>query len=146
MASILLIEDEQPIRERLATMLSTSGHDVTSAARGLAGVEAAVADHPDVVVLDLGLPDLSGVEVLKMIRAVSDVPVIIATAQDREADIVEVLDLGADDYLVKPFGVAQLEARIRAVLRRHGSVDEPTVLTFEELTINLRGARGLPER
>ena len=146
MASILLIEDEQPIRERLATMLSTSGHDVTSAARGLAGVEAAVADHPDVVVLDLGLPDLSGVEVLKMIRAVSDVPVIIATAQDREADIVEVLDLGADDYLVKPFGVAQLEARIRAVLRRHGSVDEPTVLTLEELTINLRGARGLPER
>lgn len=137
MATILLIEDEQPIRERLANMLSASGHGVVSAARGTTGVQAAINENPDVIVLDLGLPDIHGAEVLKMIRAVSNVPIVIATAQSAEADIVELLDLGADDYLVKPFGVAQLEARIRAVLRRHGADEDDPRLEFDNLVIDL---------
>lgn len=137
MAQILLIEDEQPIRERLAKALASGGHDVTSAARGTDGVRAAIDDDPDVIVLDLGLPDIGGAEVLKMIRAISQVPVIVATAQNAEADIVRLLDLGADDYLVKPFGAAQLEARIRAVLRRHGADASESTLVFAELTVDL---------
>ena len=78
-------------------------------------------DRPDLVVLDLGLPDLDGRELLRMLRAVSTVPVIVATARDDEAEIVRVLDAGADDYVVKPFSAAQLDARIRAVLRRGGA-------------------------
>ena len=118
-------------------MLSASGHGVISAARGTTGVQSAINEDPDVIVLDLGLPDIHGAEVLKMIRAVSNVPIVIATAQSAEADIVELLDLGADDYLVKPFGVAQLEARIRAVLRRHGADEEDPRLEFGNLVVDL---------
>jgi DNA-binding response OmpR family regulator len=84
----------------------------------MAGLDAALRDRPDLVILDLGLPDLDGHQVLRMIRAVSRVPVIVATARDDESEIVRALDGGADDYLVKPFSGAQLEARVRAVLRR----------------------------
>ena len=96
------------------------GHAVASAPTGLAGLEHAVGHRPDVVVLDLGLPDVDGTAVLRMLRGVSQVPVIVATARDDEAEIVAVLDAGADDYVVKPFSAAQLDARIRAVLRRGG--------------------------
>ncbi len=91
-----------------------------TAARALDGLRDIVAWAPDVVVLDLGLPDLDGSELLKMLRAVSEVPVIVATARDEEAEIVRLLDAGADDYLVKPFSADQLDARMRAVLRRRG--------------------------
>jgi len=137
MATILLIEDEQRIRQRLADRLTELGHAVDTAARGIAGVEATVAGTPDIVVLDLGLPDLDGSEVLRMIRAVSQVPIVIATAQNEERQIVQLLDLGADDYLVKPFGAEQLEARIRAVLRRRGVGDESNVVTVGGLVIDL---------
>ena len=123
MAAVLIIEDELRIRETLARRLAERGYDVESAATGLGGLEAVVAKYPDVVILDLGLPDVDGREVLKMIRAVSAVPVIVATARDDETEIVSVLDAGADDYVVKPFSAEQLEARIRAVMRR-GGVDE----------------------
>src|SRR5690349_24499557 len=92
------------------------------------GLQSVMEDRPDVVVLDLGLPDLDGRRVLEMLRAVSDVPVIVATARDDEEEIVATLDAGADDYIVKPFSAEQLDARIRAVLRRGGSAgadDEP---------------------
>src|SRR5215470_3589756 len=82
------------------------------------GLQTALAEKPDLIVLDLGLPDLDGLELLRMLRAVSRVPVIVATAREEETEIVRVLDAGADDYLVKPFSAAQLDARIRAVLRR----------------------------
>ena len=97
----------------------------------MAGLEAAVATSPDLVVVDLGLPDVDGYEVLRMLRAVSAVPVIVATAREEECEIVRALDSGADDYLVKPFGAGQLDARIRAVLRRaagDGGRDEPLVV------------------
>ena len=118
MASVLVIEDDQRIREVLARGLTGAGHAVRTEASGGAALAAVVDWQPDVVVLDLGLPDLDGSDVLRMLRGVSTVPVIVATARDDEAQIVDLLDAGADDYVVKPYATAQIEARIRAVLRR----------------------------
>jgi len=117
-ASVLVIEDDLRIRESVARGLVGSGHMVRTEASGAAALAAAVEWRPDVVVLDLGLPDIDGADVLRMLRGVSAVPVIVATARDDEAEIVRVLDGGADDYVVKPYSAAHLEARIRAVLRR----------------------------
>ncbi len=121
MASVLIIEDEQRIRELVARVLADGGHDVTALGTAMEGLQAVVNGSPDVVILDMGLPDLDGAELLKMIRAVSSVPVIVATARNEDRDVVRTLDAGADDYLVKPFSVDQLVARVRAVLRRVGS-------------------------
>lgn len=115
---LLLVEDDASVRSALVRALSERGHAVSSAPTALEGLRMAVDSRPDLVVLDLGLPDLDGCEVLRMLRAVSPVPVIVATARDDEREMVRVLDAGADDYVVKPFGAGQLEARIRAVLRR----------------------------
>jgi len=105
------------------------------------GVEQAVGGSFDVVVLDLGLPDLDGVDALKMIRGVSSVPVIVATARDDEADIIGSLDAGADDYVVKPYSAEHLEARIRALLRRTGDDAGPATITVGGLAIDLGGHR-----
>ncbi|WP_219472143.1 response regulator transcription factor [Nonomuraea rhizosphaerae] len=120
MADILLIEDDVAIRTALSRGLRELGHAVTSSPTALDGLRLAVEDRPDLIVLDLGLPDLDGVDMLRMLRAVSRVPVIVATARDGDAEMVPVLDAGADDYVVKPYSSAQLDARIRAVLRRSG--------------------------
>lgn len=120
-ASVLVIEDDQRIRETVARALTDGGHAVRTEGRGTDALGAVVDWHPDVVVLDLGLPDLDGTDVLRMLRGVSSVPVIVATARDDEAEVVRVLDAGADDYIVKPYSASQLDARIRAVLRRVGS-------------------------
>ena len=118
---LLLIEDDPAIRTPLLRALRDRGHAVAAATTAMDGLRAALDDQPDLVVLDLGLPDVDGAELLRMLRAVSRVPVIVATARDAETEIVRVLDAGADDYLVKPFTAAQLDARVRAVLRRGGS-------------------------
>ena len=118
MASVLVIEDDQRIRETLARSLADAGHAVRTEGRGADALSVVVEWRPDVVVLDLGLPDLDGVDVLRMVRSVSAVPVIVATARDDDTEIVRVLDAGADDYVVKPYSAAHLDARIRAVLRR----------------------------
>ena len=136
MAAILLIEDDQRIREAVARALAGRGHEVRSSATGLGGVEDALAEAIDLVVLDLGLPDVDGLDVLKMIRSVSSVPVVIATARDDEAEIVRALDAGADDYVVKPFSSDQLDARIRAVLRRLGSDEESGPIVVGDLSID----------
>ena len=120
MAAIVVVEDDLHIRQAVARLLADMGHDVVSSAAALAGLEAVVQQRPDLVLLDLGLPDLDGTELLKMIRAVSTVPVIVITARSEDAAVVRTLDSGADDYLVKPFTSAQLGARVRAVLRRSG--------------------------
>ncbi len=120
-ASILLIEDDADIRRLVATTLADHGHQVESVVTAMAGLEMAVKSAPDLVILDLGLPDLDGDEMLKMLRSVSDVPVIVATARGDEEQILRTFDAGADDYLVKPFSARQLEARIRAILRRGGA-------------------------
>ncbi|MGD9792105.1 MAG: response regulator transcription factor [Acidimicrobiia bacterium] len=118
MATVLLIEDDPAIRRSLADGLALRDHVVHQADSGLVGVRLAMERTPDVVVLDLGLPDIDGVDLLRMLRSVSSVPVIVATARDAESEIVRVLDAGADDYVIKPFSTDQIDARIRAILRR----------------------------
>lgn len=129
MAHVLLVEDDAGIRTAVVRALLGRGHAVDSAGNGLDGLQAMLTGGPDVVVLDLGLPDVAGERLLGMIRAISQVPVIVATARDDEGLIVRLLDAGADDYVVKPYDPAHLEARIRAVLRRSGpaagAVPEP---------------------
>jgi DNA-binding response OmpR family regulator len=118
MAQLLLVEDDAAIRRALIRSLADRGHAVASVGTGMEAIAQVVENPPDLVLLDLGLPDLDGYEALRMVRAVSAVPVIVATARDDEAEMIRVLDAGADDYLVKPFGSGQVDARIRAVLRR----------------------------
>jgi DNA-binding response OmpR family regulator len=118
MSQLLLVEDDATIRIALTRGLSERGHAVASATTAMSGLQQALDQRPDLVILDLGLPDLDGAEMLRMLRAVSDVPVIVATARDTEAEVVQLLNEGADDYVVKPYSAAHLDARIRAVLRR----------------------------
>jgi DNA-binding response OmpR family regulator len=120
----LLVEDDAAIRGALIRVLTEHGHAVTSTASAMTALRYVLDTPPDLVLLDLGLPDLSGYEALRMMRAVSAVPVVVVTAHDDEQEIIRVLDAGADDYIVKPFGVGQMEARIRAVLRRSGPGDQ----------------------
>jgi DNA-binding response OmpR family regulator len=131
-AQLLLVEDDAAIRGALIRVLTERGHAVTSTASALLALQYVTESPPDLVLLDLGLPDLGGYEALRMLRAVSAVPVVVVTARDDEASIIQVLDAGADDYVVKPFGTGQIEARIRAVLRRGASSG------------NLAGTDGLP--
>src|SRR5687768_14349505 len=120
MTGILVVEDDEPIRTALQRGLRERGHTVVSVATGVAALEQVIAERPDVVLLDLGLPDVDGLALISMIRAASDVPIIVITAQDDDPTMVRALDSGADDYVVKPFGTEQVAARIRAVLRRGG--------------------------
>jgi len=136
MANVLLIQDDQRIRAALARVLAERGHDIRSESSGMAGVEAAVTGNLDVIVLDLGLPDVDGTEVLRMIRSVSQVPIIVATARADQQEIVKVLDHGADDYVMKPFSAEHLEARIRALLRRSGADTVIEMVEVGGLTIN----------
>jgi two-component system, OmpR family, KDP operon response regulator KdpE len=137
-AQLLLIEDDMEIRRALIRALGSLGHVVASSPSAMAALHTIVDTSPDLVILDLGLPDVDGEDLLRMIRAVSRVPIVVATARRDEAVIVRALANGADDYLVKPFGPAQLDARIRAVLRRSGSdrsTSEP--LTVGDLRIDV---------
>jgi len=131
MARVLLIEDDDAIRMSLGKSLTAAGHVVSAVAAGADGVAAVAREKPEVLLLDLGLPDLDGRDVLAMVRAVSDVPVIVATARDDDASVVRLLDAGADDYVIKPFSAAQMDARIRAVLRRLGQEQQGESLTVE---------------
>jgi DNA-binding response OmpR family regulator len=142
-AQLLVIEDDERIRSALIRALRERGHAVGSAGTALAGLRQAVEDRPDLVVLDLGLPDLDGRELLRMLRAVSAVPVIVATARDDDESVVQALDAGADDYVLKPFQAAQLEARIRAVLRRAaGAADAASApVTVADLVVDPRARR-----
>lgn len=136
MASVLLIEDDQRIRQALATRLAERGHDVESTATAMDGVQKAVGGNVDIVVLDLGLPDVDGADALQMIRAVSEVPVIVATARDDQDEIVKIFDAGADDYVIKPYSTDHLEARIRALLRRSAATDDAQAIAIGELTVD----------
>ena len=120
MAQLLLVEDDAAIRGALIRALTERGHAVTSMPSAMMALQHVLDTPPDLILLDLGLPDLGGYEALRMMRAVSAVPVVVVTARDDEAEIIRVLDAGADDYVIKPFGAGQIDARIRAVLRRAG--------------------------
>lgn len=114
---ILVVDDEPQIQRFLKPALTAAGYDVLEALDGGAALKALATAAPDLVVLDLGLPDMDGKEVVRNLRGWSDIPVIILSARDREAEKIEVLDLGADDYIEKPFGIGELTARIRTALR-----------------------------
>lgn len=116
--TILVIEDETPIRHFIQTTLSGAGYRVVDAETGKEGLTQAMAWNPDVVLLDLGLPDIDGLEVIRRLREWTSKPIIVLTARSQEHDKVTALDLGADDYLTKPFGIEELLARMRVALRR----------------------------
>jgi two-component system KDP operon response regulator KdpE len=126
---ILVIEDEPPLQRFLRVTLRTQDYDVIEAVTGEEGLRRAAADRPDLIILDLGLPDLDGVEVARRVREWSPVPIIVVSARGKEQDKVAALDAGADDYLTKPFGVGELLARVRVVLRHlataKGAIGEP---------------------
>jgi two-component system, OmpR family, KDP operon response regulator KdpE len=142
-AQLLVVEDDERIRTALIRALRERGHTVSSAGTALAGLRQAVEERPDLVVLDLGLPDLDGHELLRMLRAVSAVPVVVATARDDDDSVVRALNAGADDYVLKPFRADQLEARIRAVLRRAAGSADPasSPVTVGPLTVEPRSRR-----
>ncbi len=119
MTTILLVDDEPAIHRFLRPALMAEGYAVVPAKDGREALSLAAEQAPDVVILDLGLPDIDGKIVLQRLRAWSDVPVVILSARDREAEKIEALDLGADDFVNKPFGVGELLARLRAALRKH---------------------------
>ncbi|KAF0217137.1 MAG: two-component system OmpR family KDP operon response regulator [Geobacteraceae bacterium] len=134
---ILVVDDEAAIQRFLRTALDTGEFSLHQAENGHAALAAAVAVKPDIILLDLGLPDMDGVEVIRRIREWSPVPIIVLSVREREDDKVQALDAGADDYLTKPFGVAELLARIRVSLRRSlQQVPEP-VFRIDELEVDL---------
>lgn len=139
MPSVLIIEDDPAIRQSLVSHLARAGFDVDAASTGLAGVEAFTARRWDAVLLDLGLPDIAGGDVLKMMRGLADTPIIVATAQDDERTIVSILNSGADDYVTKPFSAAHIEARINAVLRRGTSAQPAETIEVGGLVVDLAG-------
>ena len=136
MTTILLVDDEVALLKTLSLNLKARGYDVLTAETGEAALQVVRRDSPDVVILDLGLPDLSGVEVLRELRGWSAVPVIVLSARHGSDDKVQALDVGADDYVTKPFGIEELLARLRAAVRRAAPADTAAVET-ERLRIDL---------
>jgi two-component system KDP operon response regulator KdpE len=136
--STLVIDDEPQIQRLMMTILEANGYRVAAASSGREGLTTVAQHRHDLIILDLGLPDVGGIDVLKQIREWTQTPVVILTVQDSEPEKVEALDSGADDYVTKPFNTNELLARLRAALRRadKGKVDEP-VLRFGDLTVNL---------
>jgi DNA-binding response OmpR family regulator len=123
---ILVVDDEPQIRRALSLNLGARGYEVFEAATGEQGIQVAATEHPDVVLLDLGLPGMDGVLVIQALRGWTTMPIIVLTVRDDERSKVQALDAGADDYVTKPFGMAELLARVRAVLRRTPNADEST--------------------
>jgi DNA-binding response OmpR family regulator len=119
--TVLVVEDEASLASTLSYNLRKNGFNVLSASDGVAGLQSARRDHPDLIVLDLMLPGMDGIEVCRRLRADSDVPILMLTARSEETDRVVGLEMGADDYLTKPFSMRELMARVRALLRRAGS-------------------------
>ena len=136
---ILVIDDELQIQRAIRTILTEKGFKVTTASSGNEGLTLAAANEPDIVILDLGLPDMDGVEVCKRLREWTPCPIIILSVRDSERDKVAALDKGADDYLTKPFGIEELLARVRVALRHSANRQGPQskLIRAGELTIDL---------
>ncbi|HVU74741.1 MAG TPA: response regulator [Mycobacteriales bacterium] len=137
MTRVLVVDDEPPLRRTLAIGLRARGYDVDTAADGRDALATAHATPPDLVLLDLGLPDLDGVEVIRRLRDHSDVPIVVLSARAGSPDKVGALDAGADDYVTKPFGVDELLARLRAVLRRSPDADAAAPVRFGDVVVDL---------
>ncbi|OJF97630.1 response regulator [Pararhizobium antarcticum] len=134
---ILVVDDEPQIQRFLRPSLTAAGYDVIEAMNGAQALKAVATQAPDLVILDLGLPDMDGKDVISSLRGWSEVPIIILFARDRESEKIAALDLGADDYVEKPFGIGELTARIRNALRHRGRRDAiPTIMEVDDLTID----------
>ena len=138
---ILVVDDEVQILKLLRVALTRHGYHVLEAATGQEGLNLAAIERPDIIILDLGLPDIDGLDIVSRIREWSSVPIIILSARGQEHDKVLALDTGADDYLTKPFGMGELLARIRASLRHIAGAENEPVLVFDDLTVDLAHRR-----
>ncbi len=138
-AKILIVDDEPQITRVLRTALSTQGHSLRIAANGVEGMEAVHAWQPDLVITDLAMPQMGGVELCREIRAISQVPIIVLSVRNQDLIKVEALDAGADDYVTKPFSIQELQARVRAQLRRNNATVEesPKVIQAGDFLIDL---------
>lgn len=136
-ARVLVVDDEPPIRRFLRTSLSAHGYEVFEANCGQAALSAVLADRPDLILLDLGLPDLDGVEVTRLLREWMSIPIIVVSVRGHEADKIAALDAGADDYVTKPFGMGELLARMRVALRRASSSGSEPVFAAGDLVVDL---------
>ncbi len=134
---VLVVDDEAAIRRYLRASLSAHGYTVFEVESGRAALEAITAERPDMVILDLGLPDVDGVEVTRLLREWSRIPIIILSVRGQEADKIAALDAGADDYLTKPFGTGELLARMRVALRRASQSQAEPVFVVDELAVDL---------
>ena len=134
---VLVIDDEHGMRRFLRASLSAQGYEAFEAASGREGIQAVTVSRPDVVILDLGLPDLDGIDVTRSLREWTDIPIVILSVRDQESDKIAALDAGADDYLSKPFGPGELFARIRATLRRANNQNVSSVFTTGDLKVDL---------
>ncbi len=134
---VLIVDDEKTIRRFLKAALVSHGYIIFEASSGLEALESSVSFHPDVIILDLGLPDRNGLEVIREIRKRTKTPIVILSVKDQEADKIQALDAGADDYLTKPFSSNELLARLRAVMRRLVPQNETTIYTADELHVDI---------
>jgi two-component system KDP operon response regulator KdpE len=134
---ILIVDDEPEIRRFLRASLRIHRHEVFEVDSGMKAIAAASEQHPDLIILDLGLPDLDGVEVTRQLRAWNQVPIIILSVRDRETDKIEALNAGADDYLTKPFGIGELLARINGVMRRVNTPQTQEIFKAGELCVDV---------
>jgi len=141
MSHILVVDDEPQILRALAINLRVRGHEVTLAATGEQALQHAARAHPDVVILDLGLPGIDGLEVIRGLRGWSQMPIIVLSVREREADKVAALDAGADDYVTKPFGINELLARLRAALRRSAPGAEAAAVETPDFRMDLAAKR-----
>lgn len=134
---VLVVDDERPIRRFLQTSLTAHDYTVFEAAGGQEALSAVIDDRPDLVILDLGLPDIDGVEVTRRLREWTQIPIIILSVRDQEGDKIAALDAGADDYLTKPFGIGELLARMRVALRRASAPPVGPVFHYRGLTVDM---------
>ncbi|MBK9739109.1 MAG: response regulator [Actinobacteria bacterium] len=145
MSTVLLVEDDERLRRALALTLRARGYTVTDVATGREALAEASHRKLDAIVLDLGLPDLDGLEVIRRVRESSALPIVVLSARRDESDKVQALDAGADDYMTKPFGVDELLARLRAAVRRSGRGEDQRVVATPDFTIDL-GRKTLTDR
>jgi two-component system KDP operon response regulator KdpE len=137
MSELLVVEDDDQLRKALALTLRARGYDVRTAANGADAIAAVQVTRLDAVILDLGLPDIDGVEVIERVRTTSSVPIVVLSARRDQSDKVSALDAGADDYLTKPFGIEELLARLRAAARRSGAAADTGVVRTPDFEIDL---------
>jgi len=140
---VLVVDDEAPIRRTMRANLAARGYDVDLAETGEQALQLAARHHPDVVLLDLGLPGMDGLDVIDGLRGWTQVPIVVLSARGSERDKVAALDAGADDYISKPFGMDELLARLRAAVRRAGVAEEEATITTDHFTVDLAAKRVL---